>query len=225
MQTKSSRSDPATADRLRSAIKQWGSINRLSQELADRDIPGHTRSMLHRYLKGDPAPPSTFLRAVAPILGVRREWLQFGEGEMHHRAQLLRERMEQKDNYESRRQTQARKTTHTLLIQLGLSTDPIYESATGHPRIVAERAASWSYPLSDLLVRWWDRLACNASDTNRQLPDEEETADRLGRAIVAPLRELGIRWENLKDEHRNDYILGMITLLSHATKTYEIDPR
>jgi transcriptional regulator with XRE-family HTH domain len=69
------------ADRLRAAIESWGTIRTFHKELEKHDDGElrRTRSMIHRYLRGEPQPPPAFLRAAAGLLRVRPDWLIRGE--------------------------------------------------------------------------------------------------------------------------------------------------
>jgi len=57
------------------------SIRAFAAEMRERDPrpKGSTRAMVHRYLSGA-TPPSDFIEAAADVLGLRREWLAFGQG-------------------------------------------------------------------------------------------------------------------------------------------------
>jgi hypothetical protein len=57
------------------------SIRAFAEEMKNREPrpPGSSRAMIHRYLAGT-APPADFIYAAADVLGLRRDWLAFGEG-------------------------------------------------------------------------------------------------------------------------------------------------
>ena len=78
------------------------------------------------------------------------------------------------------------------------------------------RPAAWSYPLLELWGRWWDIQATSAVDADEPLPEYDETAADLGDALAAPLRLLGLQWDDLSDQQRNDYILGTVVVLSNV---------
>ena len=68
------------AGRLKAEIESWGSKRAFAEAMAETGVRGSTRTMIHRYLRGDPEPPPRVLRAAAEVLGVSPEYLIRGEG-------------------------------------------------------------------------------------------------------------------------------------------------
>ncbi len=72
--------------RLKKALEDWKrggagrSISSFHRILAERQVPGSSYAMVHRYLRGQWKPSLGFLEAAAEVLGVRKEWLTYGEG-------------------------------------------------------------------------------------------------------------------------------------------------
>ena len=232
------RSSETVAARLRRAIKRFGPRPR-GRAGADGSIRGFhgllkarqkdgtavcklggkgaSYRMLHQYLKDDgPNPPHDFLREAAAILRpVRATWLATGDGEMTHSAQ-------QREREVNLVEDRARKITAIVLDQLGRPPEPPF--FIGDESVPAEsigprplpQAAAWSYPLLELWGRLWDIHATAAVDADKPPPEYDETAEGIGDALAAPLRVLGIGWDDMSDQQRNDYLLGTLVVLSGA---------
>jgi len=72
-------------ERLKSALDWAGpewSVRQLHTQLVARKVRGSSRTMIHIYLKGDKTPRPDWIESVAELLGVRRSWLQDGNGRM-----------------------------------------------------------------------------------------------------------------------------------------------
>lgn len=74
------------SDRLNRALGDWKraeagrSVASFHRILAERQVPGSSYSMVYRYLRGQWKPSLGFLEAAAEVLGVRQQWLTYGEG-------------------------------------------------------------------------------------------------------------------------------------------------
>ncbi|HUF68830.1 MAG TPA: hypothetical protein VMM79_09335, partial [Longimicrobiales bacterium] len=78
-------------DRLKIALERADvTVVELERRLKELGLSGKgaARTMIHRYLKRDALPQLEFVEAVAPILGVRRAWLAFGDGKATAAEQL-----------------------------------------------------------------------------------------------------------------------------------------
>lgn len=72
----------SVADRLRGAIKAWGSISAFAEVMSARRprAKGSSRQMILHYLSSEVDPPLEFLTAAAEVLRRRPAWLAFGDG-------------------------------------------------------------------------------------------------------------------------------------------------
>jgi len=74
--------DSDFSNRLDEALAIAGkTIRGFHGEISQGDVPGSSYPVIHRYLRGKTTPPIEFIDAAAGLLGVRRAWLAFGEGE------------------------------------------------------------------------------------------------------------------------------------------------
>lgn len=79
------------AARLSEALRIAGvSIRGFHDQIKDRDVPGNSYAVIHRYLRGKATPPVAFLQAASEILGVRPEWLVLDKGEPTEIEQQMR---------------------------------------------------------------------------------------------------------------------------------------
>ena len=67
------------AGRLRDAVRAWGSVNRFTKEMQQRNAPGGSVGAVYRYLNGETEPSVAFLAIAGVVLGVSPAWLAFGD--------------------------------------------------------------------------------------------------------------------------------------------------
>ena len=80
--------DRERCERLAEAVEEWGSVREFVAALRDRHVRGASQSSVYNYVNARTAPSIDFLAEAASVLGIRREWLLFGEGE-HTSAEEL----------------------------------------------------------------------------------------------------------------------------------------
>jgi hypothetical protein len=98
----------AVAGRLRAALdRNELSARAFHQKFASRfgeTVTGSSYTAIHRYLRGENPQPLEFLASASDILGVRVEWLAFGDGEMTlEQAEIEEQRRSAAERFERRR--------------------------------------------------------------------------------------------------------------------------
>jgi hypothetical protein len=211
-------------ERLQGAMRRRGmSVRRLHAEISGRypGLRGASYGGVRLYVSGDKfgraprRPREELLRAFADVLAVRFEWLAFGRG--------ARTEAEQEGTDEAvtvLRLGQAppgEQVASTLAKALGRDPPP-----PGGP------APSW---LPAALILWGHRRARlpvlameageAAGEASRRAALGAATASReIGRALVAPLQELGIPARMLSEEDLSDYVLAMAGALAPIVRRY-----
>ncbi len=181
-------------------------VDRLNAD-ARKVIPYATARRYHK----DREPPVTYLVKVAQAFDVSLRWLLLGEGDVKETTRRVRRELDE---------VRDKEITAVMLDKLGRPPEaPIIIEGQpvqpGGPRPLPG-AAIWSGSIRELCGRWWDLRATEAIDAGEPPPDFEEAAEALGDALAAPLRALGLQWDDMSEQKRNDYILGAVVVLSNA---------
>lgn len=158
---------------------------------------GSTRAMIHRYLKGTATPPLDFLTAAAAVLKVRVEWLTFGHGHPSRAHEV-----------------------GALGTARGQPTvvDEVDEALrTGFAAIAREEQGP------GITAAWhaWSRFYDWEAKRDGRGGNPVTVAQRVGEALEAPLRVLGIRHRDLSPWQLDAYAV----LVSQAIQAATVDAR
>ena len=85
--------DRERCERLAQAIGEWGAMPDFLSAVRDRGVRGGSPTSVYRYVKAQIVPGIDFLVEAADVLGVRRDWLLFGEGEQTEAEEATRPEM------------------------------------------------------------------------------------------------------------------------------------
>lgn len=85
--------DRERCGRLAQALQQWGSTPAFLDALRERGVRGGSKTSVYRYIKLETVPSIDFLVEAAGVLGIRRDWLLFDEGEQTEAEQATRPQM------------------------------------------------------------------------------------------------------------------------------------
>jgi hypothetical protein len=193
-----------------------------------RNVPGSSYPNIHRYLSEKPQqrlePTLEFLRHAAEVCEVREEWLIAGAG-------LPTEEQEQASAHSKRRRDGA---DTRVLATTGFITDALgrprrtYRHELGTvesgKRSLEEREAPaeppssrvWSAPANDLVLRWWENATIRATAAEQDVPEFDQAVEAVAEAISAPLKALGIGWNDLTDRERDSYVLSIVAVLFNS---------
>lgn len=192
----------SVGERLRLAIEQQiGSVRKFRRELHDHapDLRGTARQTLYRYFKGESEPGPGIIKAAADLLGVREDWLARGDGEMTPEAERLR-----------RAQEAAMMDDEESLEPIRELLDTMAEGEGPDLRGSMAPAATF-FDLAIRYVQWWGE------------DDLGVAADKLGRLIMAPVREFGLDPFPHTPEFR-DYVVAMNHALALALRIDRAEP-
>lgn len=180
-------------------------VDRLNEE-ARSPVPYATA---RRYHNDNREPPVTYLVEVARVFDVSLRWLLLGEAEWRETSRRVRDEFSEITD---------RQITDAVLKNLGRPPLPpfVVDGQSVQPKRPLPVAAPWAGPIRELCGRLWDIRATSASDSNKPIPEYEEVAALLGDALAAPLQVLGLKWDDMSYQRRNDYILGTVVVLSGA---------
>lgn len=85
--------DRERCERLAQGIGEWGAMPDFLHAVRERGVRGSSQTSVYRYVKAQIVPGIDFLVEAADVLGVRRSWLLFGEGEQTEAEQATRPQM------------------------------------------------------------------------------------------------------------------------------------
>lgn len=188
------------ADRLKIAFERWrltcdGTVTDLARRLAGARTPASTRTLLHRYMAGKAQPPAKFLRAAAPVLGVRAQWLVDGEGTITLAEEQAAIRV-------------LRASMAATADQAPPFRDRLWQVL--YPERVAPVVAPFWEPVA---LELWRRRRLYYARRDAPAPTDDDIITSIGRALVAPLRAFGIDLAAMGGDNANDYIADMLTVL------------
>ena len=156
------------SDRLGHALQDWKrggprrSISSFHRILAERQVPGSSYAMIHRYLGGQGEPSLKFIEAAAEVLEVRPAWLTYGAG-----AQTAAE---------------AAMASRTAIV--GLDAVLVTETEAKLVDLTGE------FGLAELHAAR-RRLVASCRDGHQATPNEiQELGDWLGKRVLEPLQRL-----------------------------------
>lgn len=174
------------------------SVRQLAKELAEAypDVRGATYGGVRHYMTGTVANPSPeLLRAIADVLGVRFEFLAYGEGAMTAEAE------------------QVRSTAATPEEDEDWRSQPEVAAMIEEWPALADEAPDGANALT-ILIQLFN--AYRVFDPKLPWSNEEDVVDlarRLTRAMRAPLDALGIQREQLWMTEELPYLLNMSAAL------------
>ena len=161
-----------------------------------KGVKGATYPSIGSYLDGSTEPPVTFLRAAAPVLGVRAAWLAFGEG----------------------KPTEAQQAAHEV------KTEELAERWAATLEVQFAAFAYLSDAAKFEIWRVWVRMMevrAPAGDEKRLAEIGDRVARRLGHTLQEPLDAMhfaGVRPSRLREWQLEEYTLA----ICHALRV--LDP-
>lgn len=194
-----------------------GSIRQFAERMEGRKElrgKGASYQMIHRYLPKPDNPEPTvpgeqFLKAAAQVFSksgrvrFRWEWLARGDGEPTMADELQAQ--------------QHRTLSDVQRTALGETADRVGQSVVAElfgGELPAEVAA-WDTSFPALLTLWRTRrIARFRTKESGVLPTDEEVARSVGRALAAPLEELGVPVRSLTEHQLQNYILSAVAALT-----------
>lgn len=162
----------------------------LSRLMTERGVRGSSYPTILRYLRDEGSPSGAFLREAAMLLDCDLEWLQTGEGWPGVEEEEI-----------ARLRASVRSVTKNVERAVGKGL-PEYESLGDAAKAVV----------------WKTCLECGG---RLQRSDPElsnlEVARRIGKAIGAPLRALGVSPDRLPRRELDNYVMAIcLVLLAHV---------
>ncbi len=201
------------------------SIRQLGAEMEHRhpEMRGATYGGVRQYAAGNIANPRVeLLRAIADVLGVRADWLVFGEGEMTEEEEAARVEVEERAAVAGTKSPQevererAVQSKLALLWAMGALPDRVRIDGSDDPTHVAERMHAFAQRVNlGYVPPWLPALAEVRARYGRATIDDAA----LGRALGAVLEALGLDPAAGVDstyrtqEWLDDYIAGMVPVL------------
>ena len=172
------------SDRLNQALQDWKrgeagrSVSSFHRILAERQVPGSSYAMVHRYLRGQWKPSLGFLEAAAEVLGVRQQWLTYGEGP-HTAAEA------------------AMPASRTVSVSVSLDAVLVTETEAKLLDLAGELGLAELHAVRR-------RLIASCRDGHQATPNEiEELGDWLGKRVLEPLQRLE---SDLSERQGEDYV-------------------
>jgi hypothetical protein len=189
------------ADRLSEALQRGPhpmSVRALARQIATAfpDLRGTSYGGIRQYAAGSVRRPRTeLLQAIAEILGVRRDWLAFGEGAMT-------------DKEENARQVSDRVTEASSMAELVVAE---VEAGFGSG---GDRLLSIS-PVRAAISHSWRTILVSRYGERLWQGDAHRLGVALGRALRSGLDELSVGLDEVSDDALTEYAISVCQGLRH----------
>ncbi len=170
------------SERLNRALEDWKrgeagrSISSFHRILAERQVQGSSYAMIHRYLRGQWKPSLRFLEAAAEVLGVRQQWLTYGEGPRNAAEAAL---------------------PASRTVSVGLNAVVVTETEAKLLDLAGELGLAELHAVRH-------RLIASCRDGHQATPNEiDDLGDWLGKRVLEPLQRLE---SDLSERQGEDYV-------------------